>query len=125
LLDLARLNDLVMNRFEMDETGRLVGECGGGGVPRFLFGRSAEGCLWRFRDDLDRERVASLAKLAGRERAVARAGHDSRPASPIGAPPERLVMMARCLGREGRPAEFVREEIVSDGRRIAELWIFE
>jgi len=56
--------------FESDGGGRLVAVRGPGGArpaPRFFFGRTRHGALWRFRADVPEPRVAELARLASRE----------------------------------------------------------
>src|SRR5437763_600105 len=52
--------------FTHDLHGRIcyVNEPGGDRAPRFFFGRSREGNLWRCRDDLAEETVRALDELA-------------------------------------------------------------
>ena len=56
--------------------------------PLFHLGRTRLGNLWRFRDDLDPHAIRELARLAGREPALA-PGHP---------PPERLEAIRSVLG---------------------------
>ena len=58
--------------FTHDAQGRIcrVNEPGGGKAPRFFFGRTAEGNVWRFRHDLGVELIREL-ELACRAEAVA------------------------------------------------------
>lgn len=56
-------------------------------LPRFCFARTALGNTWRFRGDLVPERVAALARLAGREPPLSRSA----------TPPERLQAFADQL----------------------------
>jgi hypothetical protein len=55
--------------FTHDERGRIgyVNEPGGGRAPRFFFGRTREGNLWRCRDDLAEGVVRQLDRLAAAE----------------------------------------------------------
>lgn len=115
---LESILDQVTRRYETDDLGRLVQDRSGGVPPRFLFGRSAEGCIWRFGVQLERERLIGLAKLAARERGWIER-QDAEPA-----PPERLVMMARMLGESGEAAAADRETLVREGRLHAEIWTF-
>jgi hypothetical protein len=110
---------VLKERYLTDARGRLRGLRSGGVPPRFVFGRSAEGSLWRFSSDLEDETVIAVAKLAGRERGWP----DWSGSAP--APPDRLVMMARMLGAEGLPAAWAREEIRTAGRLRAEIWSIE
>ncbi len=103
-------------RYEFDANGRLTHLRGEGILPRFVLGRAAEGCVWRFRADLAAEEVNALSRLAARE-----------PGFPIGGkspvpPPERLVMIERLLTSEGVVAEALREVLTRGGVEVAELW---
>lgn len=55
--------------FTHDSRGRIgyVNEPDGDRAPRFFFGRTAEGNLWRFRDDLAQDIVRQLDRLAADE----------------------------------------------------------
>ena len=109
----------IEGRYRMDPSGRLVLDRRGGVPPRFLLGRSAEGCLWRFRSGLPNALVSGLAKLAARERGWPESTEGAPP------PPDRLIMMARLLGGGTTPAESVREPIVRDGELRGEIWFFD
>lgn len=94
-LGLEVIVELLEMRFEYNELGRIVGRASGtteGGTPRFVLGRSPQGCVWRFSVGLDPAVLVQVAKLAGRE-----------PAFPVDArerllPPERWVMIERLFG---------------------------
>ena len=103
-------------RYEYDEVGRIVRVLGDGILPRFVLGRSLEGCVWRFAADLESDRVKAVARLAGRE-----------PGSPITGgglppPPERLVMIERLLSPEEAEICTEHEVVEGNGLAIAELW---
>jgi hypothetical protein len=113
--------------YPLTDRGRMVGISGGGVPPRFIFARSKEGCLWRFRGDLATDLVEGISKLAGRERGWtpldSGEGFDSTvdPASP-----DRLVMFARLLGGGTRdPAPFRRVPYFRDDVLLAEIWNFD
>lgn len=55
--------------FTHDARGRIghVNEPGGDRAPRFFFGRTKEGNLWRFRDDLSEDTMRELDRLAADE----------------------------------------------------------
>ena len=116
--DLDRILGLWAQRYHMDARGRLDRALSGGVPPRFVIGRSAEGCLWRFRADLGDELISAIARLAGRERGWSDWEGEAPP------PPERLVMMARLLGDGGLAAPSEREAILVTGRLAAETWSF-
>ena len=103
-------------RYEYDTNGRIAAVQGEGILPRFVLGRAAEGCIWRFGANLESERVACVARLAGREPGFPIAGEKPVP------PPERLVMIERLLAAEGIEVETRREILTRDGVEIAELW---
>ncbi len=110
--------DFLAMHYEYDANGRIVAVCGGGDLPRFVFARSAEGCIWRFPADLPEQVVASVAKLAGREPGLPQSwGWGEAPATP-----ERLVMMARLLGVEFDPSNCGPELIEGAGALLAEVW---
>ena len=119
-------------RYVFDAQGRIAGLRSEGIPPRFVLGRAAEGCLWRFRVDLPPSLVRDVARLAGRE-----------PGFPIGAegpipPPERLVMIERLFHANGmphdagtaddpaKPSERApaarRQAVTRDGVTVAELF---
>ncbi len=103
-------------RYEYDMDGRIAGVQGEGILPRFVLGRSAEGCIWRFSANLESERVAAVARLAGREPGFPIAGEKPVP------PPERIVVIERLLAAEGIEVETHREILTRDGIEVAELW---
>jgi len=122
--DLAWLCRLVAERYRVDARGRMLQ--GGGAdpalTPRFLFGRTRHGNLWRFRADLGATTVRELARLAGREPPL-------RPGAP---PPERIEPMRRVLARGGRAAQGTCSPVYRDAGRergagplpAGELWQF-
>lgn len=89
--DLAWLADQVATLFVHDANGRILHWNGPAGdrdaAPRFFFGRTAHGTLWRFRDDVPHAVVRELARLAGLER------FDVEP----GAQPERQASFVEWL----------------------------
>lgn len=103
-------------RYEYDLNGRIAGVRGEGILPRFVLGRAAEGCIWRFSANLESQRVTAIARLAGKEPGFPIAGE-----KPV-LPPERLVMIERLLANEGVEVETRREILTRDGVEIAELW---
>ncbi len=108
--------DFLAMQYKYDANGRIVGVCGGGDLPRFVFARSAEGCIWRFPADLPEQVVSSVAKLAGREPGLSPSWGE------VPATPERLVMMARLLGVEFDPSDCAHERIEGVGLLLAEVW---
>jgi len=87
--------------YTFDGRGRIDGARDGGVLPRFVLGRAEAGCVWRFRADLPADRVAALARLAGRE-----PGADFNGELP--APPERLAAIERLLADPAEPADPAR-----------------
>lgn len=112
------LEELEM-RYEYDATGRIAGTRSDGILPRFVLGRSREGCLWRFRVDLPAESLKAISRLAGREKGF--------PIETVGSPrpPERLVMIERLLSQNGVAARARREDVTRGGVSVAELWIID
>ena len=110
--------DTLTAHYTFDAKGRIVGLHDGGVLPRFVLGRAAEGCVWRFRSDLDDPLVVSLARLAGREPGARFDGE-------LPAPPERLVALGRLLdgASPGRGA-VLRELVTRAGVTCGELWRF-
>ena len=108
--------DYLAMKYEYDRNGRIVAVCGGGDLPRFVFARSAEGCIWRFPVDLPEGVVSSVARLAGREPGLSGGWGEEPP------PPERLVMMARLLGIEFDPRHCDHKLIEAAGTPLAEVW---
>ncbi len=103
-------------RYEYDAVGRILHVLGEGVLPRFVLGRSVEGCVWRFAANLEADRMKAVARLAGREPGVPVVGEV------LPAPPERLVMIERLL--KSGDAELVTEHdvLTQHGVAIAELW---
>ncbi|MFK7895030.1 MAG: hypothetical protein AB8G23_04290 [Myxococcota bacterium] len=133
---LETLVEALERRFVLDAEGRLSADAAAGApVPRFVLGRAAEGCVWRFAADLSPRQIQSVAKLAGREKGCEMIGESTLP-------PERLVMIARLLG-EGTQSVGVgvgedvgvgengvvptprREFIREGGSIVGELWSFD
>jgi hypothetical protein len=120
----AILETLEM-RFEYDALGRIVGTKHAGVTPRFVLGRSAEGCVWRFAADLEVHLIQRVAKLAGREPGFPSDRGSHYP------PPERLVMIERILdaaaNREGNcpKKDTLREDVTREGVTIGEIWTVE
>ena len=67
--DLRLLEIQAEALFTHDSSGRIgfVNEPDGARAPRFFFGRTREGNLWRFRDDLAEDIVRQLDRLAAGE----------------------------------------------------------
>lgn len=103
-------------RYEYDELGRIVRVLGDGILPRFVLGRSAEGCVWRFDAGLEADRVKAIARLAGREPGFSIATGSLPPH------PERLVMIERLLSPEEANISTVHEVLTRDAKEVAELW---
>lgn len=112
-------------RYEYDLRGRIIGCKSGGVLPRFVLGRAAEGCVWRFSAGIGADVVSAVSKLAGRE-----LGFPIDQTLPL-PPPERLVMIERILGPvlgRDRPAGGQtpsREVVTRDGVMLAEIWALE
>jgi hypothetical protein len=97
--DLERALAYLRARFRFDARERIA--CGSDPAPpRFAMARTAVGCIWRFRADLDPERIRALAKYAAREPGIE---------NPVAAPhPERLEPMRRVLGDASTEATVAR-----------------
>ena len=69
IADLRPLEIRVDALFTHDARGRIgyANEPGGDRAPRFFLGRTGEGNLWRFRDDLAEDAVRELDRLAAAE----------------------------------------------------------
>lgn len=112
-------------RFEYDAIGRIVGFKHEGVMPRFVLGRSAEGCVWRFCSRVEPNVVRRIAKLAGRE-----PGFPSDHEFPY-PPPERLVMIERILasaaghGSGGAQTGTFHDLVTRDGVTLGEIWSIE
>ncbi len=120
---LARVLETLNTHYIFDARGRIVGSIDGGVLPRFVLGRAAEGCVWRFRSDLASDCVVALARLAGRELG---AGFDGE----LPAPPERLVALERLLMSTGNPdgqarASVSQIPVTRDGVTVGEIWRLE
>jgi hypothetical protein len=119
-MGLTAVLETLNAHYTFDSIGRIVSRCNGGVLPRFVLGRAAEGCVWRFRSDLDEGMVASLARLAGREPGARFDGE-------LPAPPERLMALERLLppipGLDG-PARSTasRDCVTRDGVTVGEIW---
>lgn len=119
---LERALEVLAMRYEYDEKGRIDGASDAGNLPQFVWARSAEGTVWRFRSDLGDAIVSGVAKLAGRERGWCLEGNENPP------PPERLEMIGRLLagGRAAGPPhrEFVTQKTNGRTDLVAEIWSF-
>ncbi|MBK7951231.1 MAG: hypothetical protein IPK00_21350 [Deltaproteobacteria bacterium] len=119
---LASVLETLTAHYTFDADGRIVRSRSEGLPPRFVLGRAAEGCLWRFGVDLARRPTVELARLAARERGVRFDGE-------LHAPPERLAALERLLSSTG-PADagdldrprLRRQLITRDGVVVGELW---
>jgi hypothetical protein len=109
------LETLAM-RYEYDRAGRIIRVLSDGILPRFVLGRSQEGCVWRFGVGLEADRVKAIAKLAGREPGF------TMTAEVLPTPPERLVMIERLVGPGGASCHTKHEVLEHDGNAIGELW---
>jgi len=115
--------DALDAHYIFDGRGRIAGSANGGVLPRFVLGRAAEGCIWRFRFDLERACVVALARLAGRERGTAFDGE-------LPPPPERWGALERVLSdpsdRAGEKANArataCRLLVIRGGVTVGELW---
>lgn len=117
---LAVVLETLNAHYMSDAEGRLGASRFGGVPPRFVLGRAAEGCIWRFRADLEPAVVVRLAQLAGRERGVCFDGD-------LPAPPERLAAMRALLVRASgeqtaAPVGSRRTPVVHAGRVVGEIW---
>src|SRR5262245_43073162 len=92
LSDLQLLELQVDALFTHDAAGRIgfKNEPGGDRAPRFFFGRTGEGNLWRVRDDLPEGLVRRLGELAAAEPV-----HDD-----LRAEPRQLAALREALGEE-------------------------
>jgi hypothetical protein len=103
-------------RYEFNENGRLTHLRGEGILPRFVLGRAAEGCVWRFSTSVAIAQVNAVSRLAGKEPGFPIAGE-----SPA-LRPERLVMIERLLANGGADLEARHEVLSRRGIDVAELW---
>lgn len=102
--DLDLVLHLLEVRFPLDERER-IDPTAAPRTPLFVLVRTRLGCIWRFRADVPVEAVRGLAKLAGREPALASPVVDSPP-------PERLTPMMRVLEEQGVVSEVKRELVL-------------
>lgn len=109
---------LLGERYEFDEVGRLVRVLSDGILPRFVLGRSAEGCIWRFAAGIESDCVTSVARLAGREPGFPLVSGTRPP------PPERLVMIERLLSPGATTASTGYEALTQNGVLNSEIWTF-
>jgi len=109
-------------RYEYDEVGRIVGVLGDGILPRFVLGRSSEGCVWRFAADLEPDRLKAIARLAGRESGFPITSGTMHTTGVLPPPPERLIVIERLLSSEEAGFCTEHEVLTRDGVAIAELW---
>ncbi len=93
LSDLELLEMQIEALFTHDDHGRIVtvNEPDGGPAPRFFFGRTREGNLWRVRHDLPSDMAQRLESLATRDRV-----HGD-----LEAPPRNLDAMLAVLAKDG------------------------
>jgi len=93
LSDLELLEMQIEALFTHDDHGRVVtvNEPDGGPAPRFFFGRTREGKLWRVRHDLPGDMAQRLESLATRDRV-----HGD-----LEAPPRNLDAMLAVLAKDG------------------------
>lgn len=92
--------------FTHDPAGRIgrVNEAGGARAPRFFLGRTAQGSVWRFRDDVDDDLARELEALCRAEPAG-----DELLLPPYGAGPYQALLAARSPVQQvaGGPAYHV------------------
>jgi len=103
-------------RYEYDGSGRLFDVLGDGILPQFVLGRAVEGCVWRFRVDLESHLVNRIARLAAREPGFPIAGKTQ------GRPPERLAAIERLFSPEAVNFDTRHEVLTQNGVSIAEIW---
>ena len=115
LRGLDTIIETLETRYQYDGNGRITAALKNPAIPRFVFGRSEEGCVWRFGEHIDIDQVNALARLAGRE-IGARMEGQSMP------PPERLVVIERLLSGTGNEVKAHHEVLTSHGLAVAELW---
>jgi hypothetical protein len=120
--DLDAVLETLSASYTSDARGRLVEVVHGGVLPRFVLGRAVEGCVWRFRADLEDDLVVALARLAGREPGARFIGE-------LPAPPERLAALERVLPIQRDPSErpsattrWQRRPVTRSGVVVGELW---
>ncbi len=104
--DLERVKAHLERTWAHTPAGRLVTTTN---APRFVFARTRQGCIWRFREDLNGQTLRDLARLAGRE-------------LPSNELPERLEPMRRVLGAEAPTVEALRDE--GHATAFAEIYLF-
>lgn len=123
---LAAVLETLNAHCTMDPCGRILAFGSEGVPPRFVLGRAAEGCVWRFAATLDDALVVGLARLAGREPGVAFEGE-------LPAPPERLAALQRLLDGSANASTGAssggstgprRIPVTPEGVAVGELWLF-
>ena len=97
--DLSVYATLANRRFGCDEAGRLSQYPGSDAhaAPRFYFGRTVQGNLWRFSADVPRDVLIDLARWAGLERPLDRGGSSRLAPPPL---PERWPHILARLGAD-------------------------
>jgi hypothetical protein len=100
-LDWLRAHFAALYRHDGNERLTSRAEPGQGAPPRFHFGRTALGAIWRFAAELPAHTVRDLARYAALE--LGRTLDASGPPPP----PERLEPMRRVLEAAGGPIEAV------------------
>jgi hypothetical protein len=125
---LAAVLETLNAHYSFDAHGRILASPGGGPSPRFVLGRAAEGCLWRFGARLERAAIVRLARMAGREPGARFDGE-------CPAPPDRLAALERLLPLVDdvdeldratlpgfAPSRVRRVAVECDGIVVGELW---
>lgn len=121
MTDLEVVLETLRAHYVFDARGRLSAATSGGVPPRFVLGRAAEGCIWRFRADLEPQNVVRLARLAAREPGAVFDGD-------LPAPPERLTPLQHLLSRPivgsaaPTPVDVRRTLVTRGGVVVGELW---
>lgn len=118
--------ETLSTHYTFDAQGRIRSRRDGGVPPRFVLGRTPEGCVWRFGADVCDEQVVRVARLAGRERGAGFEGE-------LPAPPDRLGSIEALLGEPveapGEGAERApgasrarRSLLTREGVTVGEIW---
>ena len=129
--DLPKLARWLDACYATDPAGRITGVVDhphAGVLPRFVLGRSREGVIWRFRQDIPPDLVRGIARLASREQGFpieigdgSGATRERRGDRPT--PPERLAAIERLIAAQAlTPVGITHEWVEVDGRRIGEVW---
>lgn len=141
-LDLAEVLATLTTHYTFDGNGRIVsgwsgrsdpvgGSASDGLPPRFVLGRAAEGCVWRFRADLPLEQIQALARLAAREPGARFDGE-------LPAAPERLAALVRVLEtgvssskgfsmatNRSNSTNPRHDRVTRSGVTLGEIWLFD